>query len=332
MNEALCDEGVTYGSLCTGVGGLDLAVEAVFGARPAFHAELDKDASKVLARHWPRVPNLGDIRAVDWSAVEPVDIICSGPPCQPISQAGKRLGDQDDRWLWPDVLRVVGLLRPKWLVFENPTGISPWLPAILYRLAQMAYVGRAGRLSASEVGACHRRERVFIVAHALRSAECQHAREPLGEEEQGRRVQPFDGDGSTGLGDGLPTADADGARWGRPYGGRAERGEPDKPRPWPDGLDSPFVARMPDGTTRDYTPAMRRHAAVLGRPWPEPLHGRTLSGDFCEWMMMLPENWLSGVSNTAKKRLAGNAVVPLQAEVAIWSLTGPFRIEKRPKR
>lgn len=77
---------------------------------------------------------------------------------------------------------------------------------------------------------------------------------------------------------------------------------------------------MPDGTTRDYGPALRRHAAVLGRPWPEPLLGRTLNGDFCEWVMMLPEGWLAGVSNSTKKRLAGNAVVPRQAEAALRAL------------
>jgi hypothetical protein len=74
---------------------------------------------------------------------------------------------------------------------------------------------------------------------------------------------------------------------------------------------------MPDGSTRDYGPSLRRHAAVLGRSWPEPLYGRSLNGDFSEWMMMLPEGWLGGVSNAAKKRLAGNACVPLQGEVAI---------------
>ena len=81
------------GSLFSGVGGADLAVQSVFpGAHPAWFVEFDKHPSAVLARHWPDVPNYGDITAVDWAAVEPVDILTGGFPCQDLSVAGKRAG------------------------------------------------------------------------------------------------------------------------------------------------------------------------------------------------------------------------------------------------
>ncbi|GAB3147327.1 hypothetical protein GCM10027290_30440 [Micromonospora sonneratiae] len=78
------------GSLCSGYGGLDLAVELVLGGQVTWYAETDRHASRVLANHWPRVPNLGDIRTTDWTQVEPVDIITAGFPCQDISNAGER--------------------------------------------------------------------------------------------------------------------------------------------------------------------------------------------------------------------------------------------------
>ena len=80
------------GSLFSGTGGLDLAVERVFGARTVWHAEWEDAPSAVLARHWPGVPNYRDVTAVDWAEVEPVDIITGGFPCQDVSTVGKRVG------------------------------------------------------------------------------------------------------------------------------------------------------------------------------------------------------------------------------------------------
>jgi DNA (cytosine-5)-methyltransferase 1 len=307
------------GSLASGVGGLDLAVEGVFGAELAWYAEIDKDASKVMDRHWPGVPNLGDIRDLSHEDyveyLEPVDIICAGPPCQPVSQAGRRKGDSDDRWLWPAVLDVVAGLRPRWVVFENPPGIAPWLPAIIYRLAQLGYVGQAGLWSAASVGACHRRERWFIVAHPHGQPEWQDTGKPPAGQEPGRWHQPANNRHP------VPVAHANGQGLGI-SGPLWPRRDSALTQEWVglDGLGESVLAQMPDGSTRDYGPALRNHAAVLGRPWPNPLKGRTLNGDFSEWMMMLPEGWLEGVSNTAKKRLAGNSVVPLQAMAAILEL------------
>lgn len=109
------------GSLCSGYGGLDLAVEAVFGAETVWQSENDEFASKVLAAHWD-VPNLGDMKLVDWSCVEPVDVLTAGYPCQPFSSAGSRRGVEDERHLWPFVREAIRQLRPGFTFLENVAG------------------------------------------------------------------------------------------------------------------------------------------------------------------------------------------------------------------
>ncbi len=114
------------GSLCSGIGGLDLAVEAVTGASPAFFAEVDKDASRVLAHRWPDVPNLGDLRTAD---LPDVDILTAGFPCQPVSQAGKRQGTDDGRWLFDDIAEAVGRMgtRPRLNTFgDYAPAVARW--------------------------------------------------------------------------------------------------------------------------------------------------------------------------------------------------------------
>jgi site-specific DNA-cytosine methylase len=178
------------GSLFSGAGGLDLAVEHVFGATTAWHSEIDSAASKVLAHRWPDVPNLGDITAVDWAIVEPVDILCGGFPCQDVSSAGRRAGIKDGTrsGLWAVFANAIANLRPPVVVIENVRGLlsaaahrpmesgpdglgdgdtQPVLRAIgavLGDLADLGYDARWATVSASSVGAPHRRERVFIVA------------------------------------------------------------------------------------------------------------------------------------------------------------------------
>jgi DNA (cytosine-5)-methyltransferase 1 len=161
--------GPRIGSLCSGYGGLDLAVQSVFGGGAAWVSDIDKGARKILAHRYPSVPNLGDFTKTDWSTVEPVDILTAGFPCQPVSNAGKRLGDNDERWLWDDVARAVGELRPGLVVLENVRGLltagsGRLFGRVLGSLAALGYDAQWHGLRAADVGAPHGRWRVFIVA------------------------------------------------------------------------------------------------------------------------------------------------------------------------
>lgn len=160
----------THLSLCSGVGGLDMAIEQFYGARTIAHCENDKHASKVLATHWPGVHNLGDIKAISWWAAKAgagsADIISAGYPCQPFSLAGKRAGTDDPRHLWPYVFEAIRLLRPRVVVLENVPGHrSKGFGEVLGSLATIGYDTQWTSVRACDIGAPHRRERVFIVAH-----------------------------------------------------------------------------------------------------------------------------------------------------------------------
>lgn len=153
------------GSLCTGIGGLDLAVEGHFGADLAWYSEVEPAPCTVLEREWPGVPNVGDLTAVDWSTVEPVDVLTAGYPCQPFSHAGKRKGQDDERHLWPHVAEAVRVLRPRWVVLENVAGhLSLGFGDVLGDLAEAGFDAEWCVLRASDVGAPHQRARLFIVA------------------------------------------------------------------------------------------------------------------------------------------------------------------------
>ena len=158
---------LTYGSLASGIGGLDLAIEAVFGATPIWHAEYEKAPSAILERHWPGVPNYHDITKIDWTTLEAPDILCGGYPCQPFSLAGKRKGFDDPRNLWPYFAEAIRILRPRIVVLENVAAhLGLGFDRVLGDLAEAGYDAQWSVLRASDVGAPHRRERVFIVAHA----------------------------------------------------------------------------------------------------------------------------------------------------------------------
>ena len=109
------------GSLCTGYGGLDMAVEAFFNAEMVWCAENDKYASKLIEQRFNK-PNLGDIKLIDWATAEPIDILTAGYPCQPFSHAGQRKGTDDDRHIWPHIIKAIGILRPKFIILENVRG------------------------------------------------------------------------------------------------------------------------------------------------------------------------------------------------------------------
>lgn len=170
MSAARANHAPRLGSLCTGYGGLDLAVSAVFGAKPAWFADNDPDAAKVLAHHHRRVPNLGDITALDFAdreRVPPVEILTAGWPCQDISIAGRgeglRKGNRSG--LWFTVAAAVRDLRPDLVLLENVAQLrGRGLGQVQADLAGGGYHTEWLCLRASEVGAPHRRARIFILA------------------------------------------------------------------------------------------------------------------------------------------------------------------------
>ena len=156
---------LSVGSLFSGIGGIDLGLERA-GMTVKWHSEIDPYACRVLKKHWPDVPNLGNIKEIDWAIVEPVDVIAGGYPCQPFSTAGKRQGDKDERHLWPYFLRAISELRPRFALLENVRGhFSMGFDRVLGDLAEIGYDAEWQIVSAASVGAPHRRDRIICVAY-----------------------------------------------------------------------------------------------------------------------------------------------------------------------
>jgi DNA (cytosine-5)-methyltransferase 1 len=159
-------DGPRVGSLCTGYGGLDLAVELVLGGRLVWYAETDPHARTVLSARWPDVANLGDIRTVDWGSVDRVDVLTAGFPCQDISNAGKRAGITGEHSsLWSNVVDAVRALHPSVVYVENVAALlRRGFDVVHADLAAIGYDTRWLCLRASDVGAAHRRDRMFLLA------------------------------------------------------------------------------------------------------------------------------------------------------------------------
>lgn len=157
----------TFGSLFSGIGGLDLGLERA-GWTCRWQVEIDPFCQRVLAKHWPDVPRYGDITTLTGAELEQkVDLIAGGFPCQPVSEAGQRRGPDDARWLWPDFARIVGRLRPRFVLVENVPGLRDrGMGEVLGELARLGFDAEWDSLPAAAVGARHLRERVFIFAAA----------------------------------------------------------------------------------------------------------------------------------------------------------------------
>lgn len=168
---------LTHFSLCSGIGGLDLAAEWA-GFKTIAQCEIDDYASKVLSKNFKGVPNLHDIRTITNAGLakygidaEEITVISAGFPCQPYSLAGKGKGDSDSRDLWGEVARVLGEIRPHWFVGENTPGLfarqnQRFFRRVLDDLTALGYSVGWGIWGACDVGAPHKRERVFFMAHA----------------------------------------------------------------------------------------------------------------------------------------------------------------------
>lgn len=160
---------MTIGSLFSGIGGLELGLEQAGWGPVLWQAERDPFALSVLARHWPDARRYADVRDVDATAA-PVDIVCGGFPCQDLSTANvrARVGLAGARsGLWAEFARVVGVLRPRFVVVENVAGPwREWLPVVRGDLWRLGYPSVPLHLSTADVGAPHHRERIFVVADA----------------------------------------------------------------------------------------------------------------------------------------------------------------------
>lgn len=284
-----------------GYGGLDLGLMQVFPeARPAWHMEIEPGPAHVLTHHYPTVPNLGDVTKVDWEHVEPVDIITAGYPCQPFSVAGHRKGNNDKRHLWPHVLNAIRILRPQFAVFENVPGhITCGLDTVLADLAGIGWDAQWQTIRASDVGAPHHRERLFILAYP-------NGKRPQAQRQSGGQAQeiPWDNDLLDFLAGLNSSAD----------------------------IDHELRSRY-----EDYGPAILTWALATGTPPPpllvdhpvRSLHPRfpeskaATNPEFIEWLMGLPAGWITqvpGLRRTQMLKALGNGVVPLQAATAIKEL------------
>ena len=331
------------GELCAGYGGLSLAVEWVMGAETAWLAEIDPAARRVLAVHWLDVPLYGDITAIDWSAVPRVDVLVGGTPCQDLSIAGRRAGMAEGTrsGLWAAMRHAIATLKPAYVIWENVNGCrsasafsalesgpgcvgagdlagQPVLRAlgrVLGDLAALGFDAEWRSVRASDVGCCHRRDRVFVLAWQGAAADadgvpgelwrCPAAGETPGGWASGapaRRAPAFVSD-----------ADRQGRRGNPRCGGAGECAS------WQE------VLTVGHGWSR-FEDAIRSHQQLLGRTAPpvtEPGPRRStpwLSARFVEWMMALPDGWVVDVpSLTRRQQLAmlGNGVVPPQAAAAL---------------
>ena len=156
---------LTVGSLFSGIGGLDLGLERA-GMEVIWQSEIDPYACKVLSKHWPKVPNHGNIKDINWGDIVRPDVICGGYPCQPFSTAGRRNGENDPRHLWPWVRQAISELRPKYAIMENVRGhLTMGFDRVLADLATIGYDAEWQIVSAASVGAPHRRDRLIFVAY-----------------------------------------------------------------------------------------------------------------------------------------------------------------------
>lgn len=303
---------MNFGSLFSGIGGLDLACESV-GWRCAWQVEIDPFCRAVLARHWPDVERYEDVREVGSDRLVPVDVVVGGFPCQDVSVAGSRRGLAGERsGLWFDFLRIVKELRPAGVIVENVSGLAGrGLDTVAAGLYGAGYEVEVSRVAAADVGAPHRRIRHFVVAVA--DADLRR---------RGGEREPFASDVEGALGDqshrrdqarsveGGRLADAPGVRLEESKPGEvgderaASSGADRRPAIFRlgggvDGLSAGVVGPGPGGVW----PAARGEAQ---HPW-EPR--RTISG---------PRDTTGG--RKMRLRALGNAVVPQQGAVAAMRL------------
>jgi DNA (cytosine-5)-methyltransferase 1 len=165
-----------HGSLFSGIGGFDLASEWI-GWENVFHCEWNAFGQKVLKYYWPKAITYNDITKTDFTIHRgTIDILTGGFPCQPYSSAGKRLGKEDSRHLWPEMLRAIREIQPTWVVGENVRGLTNWNGGLVFdevqaELEAQGYEVTPFLLPACAVNAPHRRDRIWFVAYSSSASE-----------------------------------------------------------------------------------------------------------------------------------------------------------------
>ena len=313
------------GSLCTGYGGLDMAVEAFFNAETIWTCEFDKYASQVIEKRINK-PNHGDLKKTDWTKVEPIDILTAGYPCQPFSHAGSRKGADDERHLWPYIKEIIGILRPQFVILENVRGhFGLGFREVLGDLAALRYDATWRLVRASDVGAPHRRERLFILAYANVERLQRSSRTGYGFEQSNSQHSDTDGQRRPLVGVGV--------------GEIRHQGQSQS-------IASELVKEIAANTNSDARTQPRRTSTKLRaegigfRGWqderqawdkfrfsremdkervPSPLDQGRLNVKFVEYMMGLPVGWVTDVDlpRSQKLKILGNGVVPQQAYRAL---------------
>lgn len=361
----------TVGSLFTGYGGLDMAVRMAIapGARVAWTSDVEPGPCRLAEVRWPGVPNLGDVTQVDWSTVEPVEIICGGSPCQDLSLAGRRAGMASGTRssLWQSMFEAIKELRPSLVVWENVKGSlssgafssveseqgllgdsanGPLLRAagrVVGDLASLGYDAQWCVVSASDVGAPHQRERLFLTGHPAGKPWQLRGLAGTGEA-AGRGTLGKSRGSDRAPGTLIPTPQSTNATASSTGYGANLHEVARELLPNPGAGNSVMglpraSGRPPEKSARiDYTDfgmyarVIARWEQVLGRPAPAPTvpptreGGRArLSTRFVEWLMGLEDGHVTGedlgLTREQQLRLLGNGVVPQQGAAAIYQLT-----------
>ena len=237
-----------HGSLFSGIGGFDLAAQWM-GWDNVFHVERDPFCQRVLRHHFAKSESYEDIKEFDGTAYAGrVDIISGGFPCQPFSAAGKRAGTSDDRYLWPQMFRVIREARPTYVVAENVRGLLSWnkglvLDTVCADLEGEGYEVFPVVLSAASVNAPHRRDRIWIVAYSHDKEGACGPRQVQGTHGE---VPQWDDDAQLCHASAAAATNANGAGARQDYGQRESR-QPHQTRPSTDWQDFPTVSPVCGG-------------------------------------------------------------------------------------
>jgi DNA (cytosine-5)-methyltransferase 1 len=350
------DDQLRVGSLFSGYGGLDLAVEHAFNAHTVWFSEINEPVARVFAHHWPDTPNLGDITTINWANVPPVDILCGGFPCQDVSTVGKRAGlaPGTRSGLWAHMATAIEALQPEWVVIENVRGLLS-SPAIRPP-AQGETNGRCNPADATPDDATVRElepdpwDLGNQPARPLRALGA-----VLGDLADLRYNARWLGLPASAIGAphprlrvfvlahrAIPDTPGFGFRQGQRDPGQGEgkarddRAQPSGHRPRPQTRPRPPVTREHGFADRGllrqwgrYAPAIAQWEHITERRAPAPAILNDTAGPrpapaFVEWLMGLDDGWVTapGLKLTYAQQLTalGNGVLPMQAEHAIQAL------------